>query len=1039
MSIYSSAVKNTITTIMIFVGVVVFGIYSLIRLPVDLYPEIEFPAITVFTSYGGASAADIETNVTIPIEDALNTIDDLKEITSVSRDNISVVSLEFEYETDLSEAANDIRDALAFAEEELPEEADKPTVFKFSSSMMPILMFAVTADESYEGIEKILEEKIINPLNRVDDIASISMMGAPVREITVEIDPRRLEAYDLTVEQIGGILQAENITMPTGNIKMGRLNYPVRVEGEFKSSDFIEDIVIGSMAGQAIYLGDVASVRDSIGEISLDEKINGQQGVRMMVMKQSGANSVEIAREVKKRLEELKKFLPEDISIQTIFDTSEFIKGSINNLTKTLMFALFFVILVVLFFLGRWRATFIIVLTIPVSLIVSFIYLNLTGSSINIISLSALAIAIGMVVDDAIVVLENIAKHIDRGSSPREAAVYATNEVWLAVIVTTLTVVAVFLPMTMISGMTGVLFRELGWIVSITVVTSTLAAITLTPALSARMLHLKTKKTKEKGRWSYDRTLLPALNRLDNWYSKVLRWSLRHKLLVFITAIAIFLVSMVLAGGLGTEFMPEADEGRISMAVELQAGTRVEETVRIARHVDSILQADYPEIELISTSAGTDDQGGMIALFLSSGTNIINYMISLKDLEQREHSVWEVAEDIRQDIQSIPEIITYDINMGSSFFAGNTVDVGIFGYDLDQTTFLANRIAERIEQIQGARDVTISREKAKPELNVELDREKMAAAGLNTAMVSSALYNRIEGLTATKYREAGEEYDVIIRFKEEYRNSISDIENIALKNQMGQTVRLKEVGKVVEYWAAPNIERKRRERIVTVSATPYRTSLGELAGKIETEINRVDIPREVLIEVGGAYEDQQESFADLGLLLLLSLLLVYIVMASQFESLRMPFIIMFSIPFAFTGVVLALLVTGTTLSAISGLGAIMLVGIVVKNAIVLVDYINLMRDRGYDLDEAIAVSGKLRLRPVLMTAMTTILGMLPLALSTGEGSEIWSPMGISVIGGLIVSTVVTMLIVPVVYRFFASRGERDKQQKVRSKFVFMDQ
>ena len=1036
MSIYESAVKKPVTTIMVFVAVVVFGIYSLVNLPVDMYPEIEFPAITVFTTYPGANAADIETNISKPIEDALNTVDNLKTITSTSQDNISVVNLEFEYETDLSEAANDIRDALSLLENFLPEAADKPTIFKFSSSMIPILMYSITAEESYEGIAKMLDEKIVNPLNRIEGIGSIELIGTPIRQIKIEVDPRRLEAYNMTVEQIGGVIRAENLNMPSGSIKMGEMNYPLRVEGEFASSDHVKDIVLGNFNGQAIYLKDVATVSDSIKEMTMDEKLNGKQGIRMMVMKQSGANTVKIAREISKQIAALKPSLPPDVEIQTVFDTSEFIKGSINNLTQTLMYALFFVTLVVLFFLGRWRATFIIVLTIPISLVVSFIFLYVIGSSINIISLSALSIAIGMVVDDAIVVLENISKHIDRGSSPREAAIYATNEVWLAVIVTTLTIVAVFFPMTLITGMTGVLFRELGWIVTITVVTSTIAAITLTPMLSSKMLRLKTKAVKPK-RFSYDNTVLPMLNKLDNFYGRTLKWSLKHKTIISVFSFAIFFGTLFLGTLLGTEFMPQSDEGRITVAVELQSGTRVENTVELARKIEKVLE-QYPDIVLVSTSAGSDDEGGMGAIFQAMGSNLINITIKLADLEDRDKSVWDIAEEIRQDVAGFPEITNLNISTGGGGMGGNTVDVEIYGYDLEKTTLLANELADKFELIDGARDIKISREKAKPELRVELNREKMASVGLNTATVSTALYNRVAGLISSQFREDGDEYDVVVRFKEEYRNSISDIENIALQTNSGEMVRLGEIGEVKEYWAPPNIERKRRERIVTVSVTPYKVSLGEMAGRIQKEINDTEIPKEMLIDVGGAYEDQQEGFMDLALLLVLSLILVYIVMASQFESFKMPLIIMFSIPFAFTGVILALYFTNTTLSIIAALGAIMLVGIVVKNAIVLVDFINLMRDRGYALDEAIILSGKSRLRPVLMTAFTTILGMMPLALSTGEGSEIWSPMGISVIGGLIFSTIITMIIVPVIYRVFAHSGERDKLKTIESKFDFMD-
>ena len=1039
MSIYGQAVRKPITTLMIFVAVVVFGLYSLINLPVDLYPEIEYPAITVLTTYGGANASDIETNVTRPIEEVLNTVDNLKEISSVSRDNNSVVMLEFAYETDLSVAANDIRDALAFIEDALPEGAEDPTVFKFSTSMLPILMYAITADASYEGIDKMLEERLINPLNRIEGIGAIYLTGTPRREIEIQVDPRKLEAYKMSIEQIGSMLQVENLNLPTGNIKMGKLSYPVRVEGEFKKSYQVENLVMGNHNGQTVYLKDIATVKDSIGEMTIDEKVNGQKGISMMVMKQSGANTVNIAREVNLKLQELQGTLPPDIQIMTIFDSSEFITDSVNNLSETLLFAFLFVVLIVLFFLGRWRATFIIALTIPIALIVSFTYLYITGNTLNIISLSSLAIVIGMVVDDAIVVLENISKHIERGSSPRESAIYATNEVWLAVIVTTMTVVAVFFPLTLIGGLTGVMFRQLGWIVTITVVTSTLAAITLTPMLSSKLMRLRPKKA-TPGKFSYETTILPMLNAMDNWYGRVLKWSLHHRWIVSLTAFAIFFGSIVLTGQLGSEFIPQSDQGRMSVLVELLPGTRLEETSKVARKVEGIVQSSFPEVELISTSAGTDEEAAMAAIWMTTGSSIINFSLSLTDASERNRSVWDIGEALRKELSNIPEIKSFNVMTDeSSDMGGSNVDVEIYGYDLEKTTLLANQISGKIEALEGARDVRVSREEAKPELRVELDREKISRMGLNTAMVSSALRNRIDGMTATRFREFGEEYNITVRLKEEYRNSISDIENITIQNGMGQSIRIGQIGKVGEYWSPPNVERKSRERIVTVSAKPYQTSLGELAVEIQKIIGNTEIPGDIMVEVGGAYEDQQESFMDLALLLILSLILVYIVMASQFESFKMPFIIMFSIPFAFTGVILALLVTDTTLSLIAGLGAIMLIGIVVKNAVVLVDYINLMRDRGYPLDKAIIMSGKARLRPVLMTALTTIFAMLPLAIGIGEGSEIWSPMGISVIGGLIFSTILTMVIVPVVYRVFSSKGERAAKEKLRRKFNFMDE
>lgn len=1025
MSIYGSAVKNPVTTIMAFVAVIVFGIYSLVKLPIDFYPEMEFPAIMVFTSYTGANASDVERNISEPLESSLNTVSNLKQITSVSRDNVSVVTLEFEYGINLNSAAMDVRDALSLVTSFLPDGAEDPIVFKFSTNMMPILFYAVTAEDSYAGIENELEEKVVNPLNRIDGIGAVSLIGTPTREVSVNIDPRRMEAYNLTIEQIGAILQAENLNMPSGNIEMGEMNYPLRVQGEFEESDQIRNVVLGNFQGKTIYLRDVATVNDSIRKMSIDAKINGRQGISMMIQKQSGANTVKIARQVQKQLAGLQKTLPSDVRILKIFDTSEFITGSINNLSKTLLFAFIFVVLVVLFFLGRIRATIIIVLTIPISLIVAFIYLGVSGNTINIISLSALSIAIGMVVDDAIVVLENISKHIERGSTPREAAIYATNEVWLAVIATTLTVVAVFFPMTMVSGMTGIMFQQLGWIVTITIVASTLAAITITPMLSSKLLALK-PKTKEPGRFSHERLVLPMLSRMDDFYVRTLKWCLHHKRMVIAGALTIFILSVILASMfVSAEFLPEADQGQITVEVELQPGVRMDETAKIARMIDNYIESEVPEKDLVSTSAGSDDNAGFTALFQNSGSNIINVTLALVKVTARERSVFEIADEMRTYLSTIPEIVKYNVSTSNSGMGGatNTVDVEIYGYDFNQTTALANEVAARIQKINGARDVLISREKSKPELRITLDQDKMSQNGLNTAAVSAMIRNRVVGLTASQFRESGNEYNIVVRYDEKFRNSISDIENIAIQTASG-TIRMGDVGKVEEFWSPPNVERKRRERVITVSTVPYKVPLGTMAAEIQAEIDNMDIPSGVLVDVGGAYEDLTESFADLGMLLLISLILVYIVMASQFESLKMPLIIMVSIPFAFTGVILALMITNTTLSIIAALGAIMLIGIVVKNAIVLVDFTNLMRDRGYELDEAITRAGRSRLRPVLMTTTTTILGMLPLALSKGEGSEIWSPMGVSVIGGLTFSTIVTMIIVPVIYRVVVKRGEK---------------
>ena len=1038
MSIYSASVKRPVTTILIFVALMVVGIYSLVQLPVDLYPEMELPYVVVYTTYPGASASDIETNITQTLEDALNATSNLKEMTSRSSDGLSVIFMEFEYGTNLDETSNDIRSSLSFVENYLPEDAEDPSIIKFNSSMMPIAFYTITADESYEGLEKILDEKIVNPLNRIEGVGSVALAGVPGRRVYIDVDPRRMEAYNLTIEQIGNVLRAENMNMPSGYLEMGQTDYPLRIQGEFTESDVIRNIVVSSFNGNNVYLKDVAVVNDTIRETKLDTKINGIKGMTMYVQKQSGGNTVKITKELDKNLAVLTQALPQDVKIVKLFDSASFIKDSISNLTETLMFALIFVILVVLFFLGRWRATFIIILTIPISLIVAFIYLFLTGASINIISLTSLSIAIGMVVDDAIVVLENITRHIERGNRPREAAIYATNEVWLAVIVTTLTVVAVFFPLTFVKGLTGVLFKQLGMSVTITILTSVIAAITLTPSLSALLLKWYPIR-KDAPFWTYDGSIRKWLNSFDHFYEKSLRWALHHKTFTAIAALVVFVASMSLIGLVKTEFFPQSDESQLSATIELQTGTRVDETIKTADKIDSLLMAKYPEVEIVSTSTGSDESGGFASLFGAGGTHMITYNLSLLPIEEREKSVFELAEEMRADFAGFPEIVDYTISTSSNMggFGGSAVEVEIYGYDISQTNIVAEELAAKIRRMEGAKDVTISRDKSKPELQIVLDQNKMSANGLNTALVSTAVRNRVAGMTATQLRESGDEYDIIVRYNRSSTSTLTDIGNIGVPNMAGKIIRLGEIAQIKEYWAPPSIDRKRKERIVTVSFTPYKRSLTELQAEIQKAIDETNLPAGVMVQISGAIQEQAESFMDIAFLMVVSLILVYLIMASQFESLKMPLIIMFSIPFAFSGVAIALFITNTSLSVISGIGAVMLIGIVVKNAIVLVDFINLMRERGNELYEAIALSGRSRLRPVVMTSATTILGMLPLAMSKGAGSELWSPMGIAVIGGLVFSTIVTLILVPVVYAVFAKHGERNRHLAIYSEMDFL--
>ena len=1039
MSIYKSAVNKPVTTLMVFAAVMVAGLYALYHLPIDQFPEIEPPFVTVMTTYSGANASEIETNITELLEDAFNSVQGIKEIYSTSSDNISVISMEFEWGANLDEAVNDVRSAIDMYYDFLPDGTSRPSIFKLSTSMMPILMYTVTADESYNGLNKILEEQVVNPLKRIDGIGSINVTGAPKRYVYVDVDAKKMDAAGLSLEQVTNAIAVNNMNLPAGNVKMGRETYQLRVEGEFEFSEEIRNLVVGVFNNAPVFIRDIAQVNDTVKDLSLEERSNGAQAARLTITRQSGANSVAVCKKVKKELEQLETNLPTDIETHLVFDTSKFISRSISNLSSALFFALLFVVVVVLFFVGRFRATLIIALTIPISLVVAAIYLFATGSSLNIISMSSLSIAIGMVVDDAIVVLENITKHIRRGSNPREAAIYATNEVWVSVIVTTLVIVAVFMPLTMLGGMTGIMFKELGWIVTITVCTSTAAAISLTPMLSSRLLKSRDKDEKPR---LYDRTIGKMLDSMDDAYERLLRKALKHKVLILLVSIVIFILSLGLFRFIGTEFMPSADQSRLSASIELQTGTRVEQTLETTSAIEQYIMNNCPEVTLLSSSTGSIDEAGFAAMMSNSGSHLINLNIRLKDIDQRDRSDIEIAEQIRTYLTTLPEVINYTVSaggLGMGVMGGaSTVDVEILGYDIDKTNALAQDVKILCQNLEGARDITISRKDDKAELQVVLDKEKLALHGLNSATVSNFIRSRVYGATAGYFREGGEEYDIVVRLEEQYRNSITDLEQLSISTATGTMIKLSEIGEIKEFWSPPSIDRQRRERIVKVSVTPVGVSLGEMAASIQTVMNGLEIPQDVIINIGGDYEEQQESFADLGLLFLLVIVLVYLVMASQFESYSRPFVIMFSIPFAVTGAALALWITGTDLSMIAALGLVLLVGIVVKNGIVLVDFINLMRDRGLEVNEAIAVSGKSRLRPVLMTAATTILGMFPMALGIGEGSEIWSPMGITIIGGMVVSTAITMILIPVMYGLVARHGDRDKQEKARKQFVFMN-
>ena len=1032
MKIYETAVKNPVGTSLIFIGLVLIGLMFYQQLPIDLYPEVEVNMVSVMTSYPGAGSDDIEANVTRPLENALNSTENIKEISSVSKDGVSVIMLEFEWGADMNMVMNDVRDKVDLVSGTLPDGTNDPMIMKFSSDMAPVLILSATARESSDALYKILDEQIVAPLNRVQGVGTVSLSGAPQREVQVNVIPAKLEAYNISLEQIARVIAAENVNVPAGDFDIGSQTYMLRLEGEINESRELNNIVVGSNSGQAVYLKDVATVNDTVQSRIMESYTNGERGATIMVQKQTGANSVAIVDAIEKQLPELMKTLPPDVEIVTVMDTSDNIKTSINSLLETILIALIIVGIVVLFFLGRWRATIIIMVSIPISLIGSFIYLYLTGNTLNIVTLASLSIAIGMVVDDAIVVLENITKHIERGSRPRQAAIYGTEEVSLSVIASTLTIIAVFLPMTMVGGLAGALIKQLGWMVTIIMSLSLVIALTLTPMMSAKMMRSsKDKKYSKFDKW-YNKNILPLLDKLDSAYSKLVNKVTRKRGLTLGVVVGVFIVGVgITAVTLKTEFISASDNNTIMMTVEMPTGTRMELTRETGHKITRLMKEKYSEIEISSFTVGQADTDNLLGSLQENGSNIMNFNIRTKKAKFRNKTIFDISDELRTDLAAMPEISKYVVTPGgiTGIIGSSNISVDIYGYDLAETDQLAAQMKTKLEGIEGLRDITISRKDYRAEYRIEFDREKLSLNGLNMATAGGAVRNSINGLTMSQFREDGEEYDIRVRFYEEHRQTIEDIENILIYNPMGVGIRIRDLGKVVESSSLPQIDRQNRERIVSVTGSTYKRALSDISTDVSSAISTLDIPSGTHVAISGSTEDQQEAFSDLGLLLLIVSLLVYIVLASQFESLTYPFIIIMSIPFAFIGALLLLSATGKPLGIMGLIGLIMLVGMVVKNGIVLVDYINLNRERGMSIITAVVNAAKSRLRPVLMTTLTTILAMIPLAIGTGQGSELWQQLGLTIIGGMTFSTIVTLILIPALYSVFGGNGVKRERKK----------
>jgi len=1029
MNLPEFSVKRPVTTLMVFLAILLLGGICLWLLPIDLFPEMDIPAISVVTPYEGAAPEDVETKVTEVLERFVSTVPDVKHIISTSREGFSTITLNFEWGTDLDTRANDVRDAVGFAKIRLPEDADEPRVFKFDVSKFPILVYAVTARESYPRLEEILEDQVADPLKRVPGVGTAAVYVELYRQINVHLDRERLASYDLTPQDVVRAIADENQTLPAGNIKMGLTDYLVRVPGEFKQVEPMKRIVLTSQNGRVVTLADVGEVQDGFSDMQAYFRINGQPGARVIVQKQSGANTVQVARAVHARLEELKKRLPRDIQLINVMDSSEDIVLLIRDLTRTLLLGGALAMLVVLVFLRRGRATFVVALTIPFSLIAAIVLVYFLGYTLNMMTLFGLIVAVGMVVDNAIVILENITRHRDEGERPNEAAVYGAAEVAMAVAASTLTTVCIFFPILFVKGITRIIFTEFAVVVSVVLLGSLFSALTLTPMLSVALMGGQ-KSSRRQG-WLFGASER-AFEALSDGYARLLGWALEHRALVVTTAAVIFISSLLLARSLGSEFMPEEDRNFLRGTVHLAVGTRVEETARVMEKMEQLLRQEVPAEERVAVFAfcGTTSTG-FSGIMGEEGAHIGTFGVKLVPKVERTRVVREIAAALRRRLEGVRglygiekfRVSTEDPMSGLIVGGEQPLTVNVIGNDIEVTDQLAADIKVLAEEIPGTVDMSVSRVKGKPELWVRVDREKASSLGLNVFQIADTVRAAFYGRAASKYRVRGEEYDIFVRLREEDRAETAQVMETPVRLPSGPLVRLANLAQASVERGPLEIERKDQGRIVNVEGNVYGRSLGEVVSDLEDKLAQLEVPPGVEVLVTGQAEQQRESFFWLGLALGVASVLVYMVMASQFESLRHPFVIMFSLPFAFAGVVWSLLLLGHNLSVIVLLGLLMLIGIVVNNAIVLVDYINILRARGLEMAQAVQLAGRTRLRPVLMTALTTIFALVPMAFGKGQGSEAWNPLGVSVMGGLLVSTLVTLVLVPTLYAIFEGRSK----------------
>jgi HAE1 family hydrophobic/amphiphilic exporter-1 len=1006
------AVNRPVLTAVGFIVLVLLGIFGWSNLPVSMYPDVTLPTLMVMTEYRGASALDVEEEISKKLEDALGNVSNLKTIKSDSRENISIISLEFEYGTNLDEAANDVRDALGFAM--LPDDAGNPTLFKISGNMAPVIGFTVSTENPGVDIKSILEDKVLNELSRVPGVGSAEYWGGgDTRQINIDISQVKLEQLGVSLMQVVQILEANNLTFPLGQLERGGIEYNLRLPAKFENLGEIERVVVGNNNGKMVELRDVATVSWGVGEKDGYFRRNGKDAAMFGIFKKSGANTVEVAKLVKKRVEDLGKRYP-GLNFEVIFDLSEMVEDSINNLVNTISIAILLVLIVSFMLLGNIRASIIIAVAIPVSLIISFIYLYLSNSSLNIISLSAIAIAVGMVVDNAVVVLENIFRHRESGETRKEASVFGAQEVSQAILASTVTTIVIFLPLMLTRGLVAIMFKELAITMPLMLTVSFLTAITLTPMLSSRFLKMKREEDFS------DR----FFGRLESGYSGMINWALSHRGWLLGIFIFVFIIGMFLFRFVSMDFFPNPGSDQLQANIELPIGTRIEKTNEMAKKIEDLIWKEVPETKSITVQAGgTGDIFG--------GAKGSHWITLYATIGKTEKSKFQVADELNKKVGEIPGISRVKFSViGGMFggddegvFGGAPIEVEIIGDDLEKADSMAEILRDALVNVTGISSIEVSRKKGGRELWLDPRGFEMYSYGFSAYTVGSELRTAFYGTEVGKFSEEGIEYPIIVRLDDQSRNSFETVDNLQLVNSFGMPVYISNFLDPVERRAALSVERKNKERMVVLKIS-VSAALGDVMKGVKKVVDSFVIPKGLNINYAGQVEQQGETFGSLIFAILLGMILVYLVMAAQFESFFDPFIIMFSVPFAFVGVSLAYWVSFQSMSLMGMVGIAMLVGVVVNNAIVMIDYFNILRKRGIELTEAVKTGAKRRLRPILMTTGTTVFGLLPLAFSTGSGSTLWKSLGISVVGGMIVSSFITLLLIPTLYMIFESKLKR---------------